>query len=765
VGWGHYLLVGALISASVLLIPLGIGRDVLYSLVGASAVVAMLVGVRRNHPLHRRGWFLMAAGTAIWVMGDTLYAWYSDVAFIEPFPSLADVFYLAAYPVLAAGLLVLARSRGAERQPTALLDSAILTAGLGVLSWVFLIEPTWTADGVSMLERLVGVAYPLGDVLLFAMLVRLATAPGAWGIPSRLLAGSVALLILSDSLYLAGSFVPLIGDNLTVLDPGWLISYVLWGAAALHPAMGTLSLPSLKRSERTRAGRFVALAGALLIGPAILGFELITGAPLHAGAVVIASGFLVVLVLVRMVRMVHQVQDQAERLGQLADTDYVTGLANRRRFTDRLSELLGDSRRHVGGLLKIDLERLSEINDTLGHRTGDALLLAAGNRLSQLTGPRALVARLGDSSFGILDPSITSDGQADDAAVRIRMALEQPLDLPDVSVAFEVSIGVLVLPDDGTQAPLALGRVDLALCAAKKRPGRTARYSTELETGATLAPALVGELGDALRDGQIVLHYQPQIEIGSGRVLGVEALARWQHPRHGLLGPDLFIPAAEQTGLIAPFTQHVLDAALRQCARWHRGGLDLTVAVNLSARNLLDPGLVDDVRAALARHCVGAEALELEITESSAMVDPRRSMQVLGELSDLGVTLSVDDYGTGHSSLTYLQRLPVRRLKIDRSFVTGLLGDDASAAIVRSTIELARHLRLDVVAEGVEDDDTLLRLRDMRCFAAQGFGLGRPVAGPLLPELVARIEERLPEVLGSPALRGRPDKPAVIPIF
>jgi diguanylate cyclase len=235
-------------------------------------------------------------------------------------------------------------------------------------------------------------------------------------------------------------------------------------------------------------------------------------------------------------------------------------------------------------------------------------------------------------------------------------------------------------------------------------------------------------------------------------VLGVEALVRWQHPRHGLLRPDTFIPAAEQTGLIGPLMQYVLNTALHQCASWRREDLDLRVAVNLSVRNLLDPGIVDTVRSALHRQGLDPRSLELEITESSAMVNPRRSIEVLGALEELGVKLSIDDFGTGYSSLAYLQKLPVGRVKIDHSFVTGMTSDEASTAIVDSTIKLARVLRFEVVAEGVEDDATLLRLRDMRCGTAQGFSLGPPVTASLLPDLITHVEQRLSAVLGTPGL-------------
>jgi len=747
----RYLLGGGVATVGCILLPLGIGRDALYCLIGASGAAAILVGVRRNRPDRPHAWHLIGAGTAVWVAADALYAWYEHVELIDPFPSLADVFYLAVYPLFGAGLLLLARNRGTERQLAALDDTAILTLALGLLSWVFLIEPTWAAGG-DILSRAVGVAYPVCDVLLFAMVVRLATTAGGWTTAHRLVMASIGALLVSDIVFGAGAFLPFLADHAYLTDAGYLASYVLMGAGALHPSMSAPGAPASRGTPRTSRGRLTRLAAAVMVGPTLLAYELVAAAPMHVGPVVIESVAMVVLVLTRVRWLVTQLEDQAERLERLADIDYVTNLASRRRFIDRLGELLADPRRPVAGLLLIDLERFSEVNDNLGHRTGDAILHAVGVRLGELTGPHALVARMGSDTFGVLDPAITTGEQAYREAVRIRAALELPLDLPDLSVSVEVSIGALVLPEDGPEPTSALLRADVALSVARARDERTARYGVEMESGGMLAPLLIGELREAIEHGDLVVHYQPQVEVATGHVFGVEALVRWQHPIHGLLGPDTFISAAEQTGLIGPLTAYVLDHALLACARWHSEGLDLTVAVNLSVRNLLDPGLVDDVREALMRHGLDAASLELEITEGTAMVDPRRSTQVLGAFTQMGVSLSIDDFGTGQSSLAYLHRLPVRRLKIDRSFVTGMVDDDNSAAIVRSTIELARALRLDVVAEGIEDDATLLMLRDMQCFAAQGFGLGRPVAGPLLPELVRRIEERLPAILATHVL-------------
>jgi len=749
--WRRYLLVGLVASAACVALPHGVAADIVYCLIGASAASATVVGVRMHRPAHPVAWYLFAAGWCCWALGDGLYGWYEDVALIAPFPSLADAFYLAAYPLLAAGLLVLVQSRGTGRGAAALLDTAILTVGLGLPYWIFLIEPAWSDQAEPLLTRLVGSAYPFGDLLLFAMLMRLSTAGGERSAAFRLVAGSIGLLLAADTTFAISAFVPAFAAYTHLLDFGWLAAYVLWGTSALHPSMGALSTPAPERAETTSAGRMVMLAAAVAICPTILAVEMVLAVPLDNLPVAISSGLMVPLVLVRMIRMVHQLESQAERLERLAETDYVTGLASSRHFVDRLDEFLGATHPKVAGFLLIDLERFSEINDTLGHRTGEAILHAVGVRLSELTGKDALVARMGSDTFGVLDSSITSGEEADREAVRIREALERPLQLPDLIVSVEVSVGALILPEDGAEPELALLRADVALSVARARSEHTARYGVEMESGDTLAPLVIRELREAIDDGDLVVHYQPQVEIRSGRVLGVEALVRWQHPRHGLLAPDTFIPSAEQTGLIGPLTQYVLNSALQQCARWQHEGLNLTVAVNLSARNLFDPRLVHDVHSALQRHGLPARSLELEITETTAMVDPRRSIEVLSALARMGVRLSIDDYGTGQSSLAYLQKLPVDRLKMDRSFVTGMVDDEANAAIVRSTIDLARVLQFDIIAEGVEDDATLLRLQAMRCDDAQGFGLGRPVAAPLLPELIRRIEERLPAVLGTPA--------------
>ena len=742
-----YLGAGLAAAIAILALQPGPLRDVAYGLIGASAVVAILVGNRRNRPDAPIAWYLLAAGTALWVAGDAVYSWYQDVLHVSPFPSLADALYLPAYVVLAGALLALAARTDGRRSWTALVDSAIVTVGIGLLWWVFIVAPTWSGTEGSTIARLIAAAYPVGDILLVAVLLRVAWSRADRPTARTLLLLAFAVLLTADTVYDVSTFVPAVAAQVDALDPLWLASYVLWGAAALHPSMRALSRPYDATPPRIRARDVVALGVVSMVGPTLIAWELATGRPLHLWPAIVAGTLMITLLSIRVVQMVRDLQDHARRLDQLAATDFVTGLMNRQRFVSHLGAALAEGRHGDAGLLLVDLERFTEINNVLGHQTGDAILRAVGDRLVEMAGDRGVVARLGGDTFAVLCRRITSGEDVIPVASAVLGSLHRPYELPGMTVAVEARIGALFLTERVVDADVALTCVDAAASAARTRPDRIAEYDERATAAENHASLLAGELPRALQNRELVLHYQPQVRVRDGRVLAVEALVRWQHPQHGLLGPDSFIGPAEQTGLIGPLTHQVLDLALAQCATWRRGGHDLAVAVNLSARNLLDPRLVDDVAAALERHGLAASSLELEITESAAMVDPRRSMRALEALDLMGVTLSVDDFGTGHSSLGYLHQLPVRRLKIDRSFVTNLLTDEVSDAIVRSTIELAAALHLDVVAEGVEDDDTFLRLRDLRCASAQGFGLGRPVPGELVPGLVARIEGRLPAVL------------------
>jgi diguanylate cyclase (GGDEF)-like protein len=751
-GWLRYLLLGLAVSLGLLAVPAGPVRDSVIVAAGVCAVVAIFLGVRRHQPVRRGPWYLMAAGVALWTGGDAAWAWLVHVVGAEPFPSVADVLYLLAYPLLAAALLMLGRRRGAPWNASAMLDALIVATIAGLVLWVAYIVPTWTDPEGSLVARLVGIAYPVADVVLVSQLVHLGGVRRGRTGPIRLLALAFGVMLVADVLFQASAYSAALEDHIGLLDPLWTMIYVLWGAVAIHPSMAAVGDAPSEVDTPLTIRRVLWLAVALLALPGVVIAETAAGVPVHIAAVSWAGAALVGLVVARVVGMVRQMGEQARRLAELADTDFLTGQENARRFAERVADAVAaedglHGTRRGAAVLVCAVERFTEINDTLGLRTGDELLRAVGTRLALAVAEDGVVARLGGESFGVLLPGVGSGARAAQRAEDVQRAFAEPYVLPELTVSVEMAIGIAVAPSDAGTAADLLQRADVALSAARGRGDRIARYAERMENGSALTPQLMSELPNAMVENQVVVHFQPQVELGTGRVAGVEALVRWQHPEHGLLGPAAFVPAAERTGLIRSLTLHVLDRSLAQAALWRAEGRDLTVSVNLSVRNLLDPGFVGDVRRALERHRVPAGSVELEITETMAMLDPNRSVEVLGALDALGVVLSVDDYGTGYSSLAYLQRLPVQRLKIDRSFVAGVLTDPASAVIVRSTVELARHLGLSVVAEGVEDDATLLALLDMRCLAAQGFGLGRPVDALEIPALIDRIEARVPDLV------------------
>lgn len=748
--WWRFLVAGAALAVGILFLPITLPRNALIVATGVAAVALMVLGVRANGVRDRLPWYLLAAGVACWSLGDALWTLLADVLGVEPFPSVADAAYLTAYPLLALGLHRLARGRRRTADGAAVLDSLIVATAVGLVLWVVFIAPSWTDAEGSTLARFVGVAYPVADLALVTQLVHLSAAQRSRTPALRLVAGAFVVVFVADVLFQASAYLPALEARVGWLDPMWMGAYLLWGAAALHPSVRELGDADHVPTDGLTHRRVTFLALAVSVLPSLVLVERALGLRIHDMEVTFASLPLIALVVLRMLGLVRRMREQSDRLAHLAETDFLTGLENARRMTARLDDVLvpGPAGTAPGGaLLLVAVERFTEINDTLGLRTGDLLLRAVGARLVAAA-PDGAVARLGGESFGILLPGLTSGPGATERAAAVREAFAEPFLLPELTVTVDVAVGVALAPADASTASDLLQRADVALSAARESRDLVARYAEQMQTGGPAAPQLMSELVAALDADQVVVHYQPQVELATGRVVGVEALVRWEHPVHGMLGPLAFVPAAERTGLIRQLTLHVLDRSLAQAARWRAAGRTIPVSVNLSVRNLLDPHFVDDVRDALERHRIPATQLELEITETMAMLDPHRSLEVLGALDALGVLLSVDDYGTGYSSLAYLQRLPVRRLKIDRSFVDGVVRDDASAAIVRSTIELARHLGLGVVAEGVEDDATLLALLEMRCLAAQGYGLGRPVPAARIPDMIDEIEARVPDVVG-----------------
>ncbi len=433
-------------------------------------------------------------------------------------------------------------------------------------------------------------------------------------------------------------------------------------------------------------------------------------------------------------RLEARARRAAEEQAHDAGHDWLTGLGNRRLLMARAAaelQLQAATGRPVA-LVMIDLDRFKIINDTLGHSAGDRVLQAVAERLRRSVREDDVVARLGGDEFAVLVTGIEDPAQAEATAAELADVLCRDVVMDGITLAVEASVGVACYPQDGTNTEELLQRADIAMYQAKHSHPRWRRFEADSHDSSVERLALVAELRSAISGNELVLNYQPQVELRTGRISAVEALVRWNHPRRGMLTPEMFVPAVEQSGLVQDFTRAILEQALVACARWRAGGFDITVSVNLSARNLLNTELPGEVAKLLVKHDVPAAALTLEITETAMMSDKRTAYRLLIKLREIGVRIAVDDFGTGFSSLTMLQERVLDEVKVDQSFVRKLLIEQGDAAIVSATIHLAHTHNLQVVAEGVETAELMEALTALRCDFVQGLHTG---AAMPLPEL------------------------------
>lgn len=423
------------------------------------------------------------------------------------------------------------------------------------------------------------------------------------------------------------------------------------------------------------------------------------------------------------------IAEREERIRHQATHDSLTELPNRTLFLDRLGQAIVSAKRsgEIVGMIMMDVDRFKEINDTLGHPFGDDLLNEIGRRLSQTLRESDTVARLGGDEFAVMfradEPS-----RASEVARRIESAFATPFALAGITMDVRASMGIALYPQHAGDADTLMKRADVAMYHAKRQHTSFETYEPGRDEHSMRRLAILSELRRAVEGDELELHYQPKIDGASGRAVHCEALVRWRHPAHGMMPPDEFISLAEQSGTISMITRWVLRRAIRDCGAWHRDGLDLTVAVNISSLDLYDHELPTFISGLLAEAGLGGSRLVLEITESAVMKDPLHAARTLADLKSRGVSLAIDDFGTGYSSLAHLKRLPVDELKIDKSFVLHL--DDPAAddiVIVRSTIELGHQMGLKVVAEGVESSESWAILQELRCDMAQGYYFSRPL--------------------------------------
>jgi diguanylate cyclase (GGDEF)-like protein len=427
-------------------------------------------------------------------------------------------------------------------------------------------------------------------------------------------------------------------------------------------------------------------------------------------------------------RLIDELRREAAEREHQALHDSLTGLANRALFHDRVRQAIAALGPDASlAVLLVDLDRFKEVNDTLGHHTGDLVLREVGMRLERSLPESHCIARLGGDEFAVLVPAVPDREAARAVGRMVRSVLEKPLATAELELRVAGSVGIALCPEHGADPGLLLQRADVAMYHAKAAHSGIEVYAADRDQYSPRRLALFGELRAAIEEGALEVVYQPKAELPAGRVVGFEALLRWQDPGHGLVPPDEFVPIAETTGLITPLTRYVLQAAVEQVGAWRDQGAVIGMSVNLSVRNLLEPGLVDRVDRLLAGVGVPPGLLTLELTEGAVMTDPEATIAVLHQLSGAGVRLSIDDFGTGYSSLAYLKQLPVDEVKLDKAFVMGMTVDADDEAIVSSTIELAHNLGLRIVAEGVEDRETWDALAVLGCELAQGHYLAPPM--------------------------------------
>jgi len=412
-----------------------------------------------------------------------------------------------------------------------------------------------------------------------------------------------------------------------------------------------------------------------------------------------------------------------------ATHDLMTGLANRRLFDQHLASAIAASNRRseMVAVILVDLDGFKAVNDNLGHQTGDQVLTKVAERLTAACGPRGLVARIGGDEFALVLPRIGSSDTATEIAWRILETFDEPIDMEGFSIALRASAGVAVAPEHSADGPGLLRRADEAMYSAKGAQSRVHAFRPGRDRAAIGRLGLITDLGRAIEAGELFLEYQPQVVMETGEPIGVEALMRWRHPTIGVIPPGVFMPLAEQTDLIEPITQLVLEETLRQSALWIAQGRNLRVAVNVSIRNLENQRFPRLVERILSEQHVGPRTLILEITENTTALDSKTVRSVLHEVSDIGVALAIDDFGTGYSSIIQLRDLPVHQIKVDRQFVSSMADDGRNTLIVRAILQLADALDLDTVAEGVEDELVASILRDLGCRHAQGFLFARPM--------------------------------------
>ncbi|MDQ1051798.1 bifunctional diguanylate cyclase/phosphodiesterase [Streptomyces sp. V4I2] len=750
--WWWFLAAGAVVITVYVLVTAPV-RHLFSPVLAACATVAILVGIRWHQPRPSRSWCLIAAGMGLFTVADAIFGAFQASGTLVPFPSVADVLYLAAYPCFAAGLISLMAAWGSGVRWGAVLDAGIITLGVSTLSWAFIFMP-YLHSHLSALPLAVSLAYPLADLLLLGIAAQLVFVSGVRLLALGLFTLWVGVTLAADALYystLAATGAPIASDVSYSL---WMASYPLLGAGALHPSTAGTTRLVPRSQERLSPARMTVLTLPALLGPALLIADVggVREQPVDVVAIASIVAVLTVLLVVRIMLLARFAESQAhkararartaedalrqqtslqQQLAHQAFHDALTGLANRALFFERLEHALGrPAAPRNTALLLIDLDRFKDINDSLGHPVGDELLITVGHRLLGAARRNDTVARMGGDEFAVLAEDLR-EIPAGTYAQRFLDRFQEPFAISGHrSVFITASIGVVAITKPTTFND-AVRNADIALYAAKER----GRNRAELfEPTMSLAPQsrarIAQDLRYALPRNELTVHYQPVVHLPTAQVTGVEALLRWQRGGRSPTPPEVFVPIAEETGLIRPIGAWVLREACRHGRHWHDTvpqAAALSVAVNVSGMQLKDHRFPDTVRQVLHETGFPPASLVLEITESTLVTDADTTSTHIRALRDLGVRISIDDFGTGYSSLAYLRDLPADIIKIDQSFVLRG-GGDVDNSLIQAILQVGHALHLDVIAEGIETPHQAQRLHSLGCPHGQGFYYSPPLA-------------------------------------
>ena len=662
---------------------------------------------------------------------------------------LSDGAALAGAACAILGLAALLHHRLGARAGDVVFEGVVAATAAGFVMWALFTGPSGAGATQTALGALL--RFLLSWVALW-LAVRLAWLTDDTPRAYRYLVGAFFCLLSADALAIGTAF----GAGATqqgrfaVLE---LAAYGLWVAGTVHLSSRPGFGPAFEEADGNQRRQLALSLGLVLLVPAVLILRVVRGDGLDLPVVLLGSGLLPLLVIVQLFRQVKGRAGAEHR----AQHDALTGLPNRTLFNDRVDMALAQAKRTGRGVavMYLDLDRFKSINDSLGHGLGNQVLKAVARRLAGSVRESDTVARMGSDEFALLLPDLACAADVADVADKVLRAFADPFLAETQELFTTTSIGVALFPDDGADSETLLMHADTAMYRAKADgPNRCRFFTSEMSTRAQVMLSLEGSLRHAIERRELELHYQPKVEIRTRRVVGLEALVRWNHPQLGYISPGVFIPLAEETGLILPLGEQVVEMACRQMVAWAEAGLPaLPVAVNLSARQFAQNRAEDLIASALARTGLDPHLLEVEITESVFMGGVQATSESLSRLRSLGVRSSIDDFGTGYSALHYLARMPVDTLKIDQSFVSRIGIDPSEEAIVEAIIALAHSLRMNVIAEGVETEAQARFLRLRGCHQMQGYLFSPALPAEKLQLFLARHQLSEPVAATAPGSR------------